>query len=301
MDWAKKLSFMFERNNSIDPLENYRGDPGRERIIGILLSNLAIGGDQEIANLIFNNGELRHFEKGETVIKEGDDDNDVYFLISGEVDVITKRQKMAIRRSPTQVGEMSAISPGQKRTALIKVRSNGLVAIRMSGFEYHRIWSDNSGLSQRLQVELAARSEERINAGKVLKENSALLWTCMSFVLGILISFCCFIGLQGLKIDPVFVWSGSVGAFLLVFIFFQLLNPAYTYRRLVALLAGGLITKFLFDFSGSIEIISDFGNFSAKSDVAEMGGYDIFNSILISLIMLIALIVCACRDRHISS
>lgn len=301
MDWTQKIKSLVGHTPLSNPLDSYTGERGSERLMEVLLKNLAVGGDREIAMQLLDRGTLTSFERGNTIISQDANDNDVYILISGEVEIITHRQKMAIRQSPTQVGEMAAITPGQRRTASVKVTSNNLVAIKIPGNEYHSIWKGNSMFAQRLQVELSTRNAERINAGKVVKANAAYLWTIMSLLLGFGLAIGGYFVLQKMNFDLLSKSIGSALIFIAVFICIQVINPAYLYRRLFGLVAGAFLGILLFDFSGSFQIEGEFGKISVNSELAEMREGDVLERIVIYFVILAILWICARMDRTINS
>jgi len=68
-------------------------------------------------------GKLREYEPGEVIIKEGDLDCWVYFLISGEVKIVKQgKDVLVLRRSGDLFGEMGVID-GAPRSATIWARS----------------------------------------------------------------------------------------------------------------------------------------------------------------------------------
>lgn len=65
------------------------------------------------------------FQKGQTIFLEGDESQDLYVLLEGELDVLKGDQVISILSGPEAVfGEMSFLT-GDKRTASIRARSQG--------------------------------------------------------------------------------------------------------------------------------------------------------------------------------
>lgn len=66
--------------------------------------------------------------KGETLIEQGGDDNDLFFLLSGMLDVVVNGRRVAKRGPGAHVGEMAAVQPSQKRSASVIAAEDSVVA-----------------------------------------------------------------------------------------------------------------------------------------------------------------------------
>ena len=65
---------------------------------------------------------------GETLITQGGDDNRIYFVLSGEFDVIVNGRRIAGRGPSEHVGEMAAVQPAQRRSADVVAAEQAVVA-----------------------------------------------------------------------------------------------------------------------------------------------------------------------------
>ncbi|MGO8600902.1 TIR domain-containing protein [Rhizobium ruizarguesonis] len=92
-------------------------------------------GDPEVAEAIATGGELLEFKPGDVLIHQGGEDNDVFFLVSGNVSVVVKGQEVRTLRAGDHVGEMAAIEPSQLRSASV-VATDTVVAVKMSGASF---------------------------------------------------------------------------------------------------------------------------------------------------------------------
>ena len=82
--------------------------------------------DQELLTFV-QLGKIREYEPGETLIKQGEFDCWVYFLISGSLDIEQSGQKISeLKRCGDMFGEMGVID-GSPRSATIKASSKSLV------------------------------------------------------------------------------------------------------------------------------------------------------------------------------
>ena len=110
--------------------ERFEGE-NRAALIGNLKRQFD-SGDSDVAEAIASGGELVEFKAGDVLIQEGGEDNDVYFLVSGQVSVVVKGQEVRQLKSGDHVGEMAAIEPSQRRAASV-VAVETVVAVKMSG------------------------------------------------------------------------------------------------------------------------------------------------------------------------
>lgn len=119
-----------------------------------------VGGDAELAAELDRRGELIGLEKGSEFIAQGDETNEVYFILSGVCDVVVNGRTIAKRGSRQHVGEMSALQPTQRRSASCIVSEN-LVALRISAKDLMEIGDEHPRLYRSIAKELARRLLER--------------------------------------------------------------------------------------------------------------------------------------------
>lgn len=98
--------------------ERFEND-GRKNLIVALKRQEFVAGNERLAEAITKNAELVEYQKGNKIIGEGGEDNEVYFLVAGSVSVIVKGNEVATRKAGQHVGEMTAIEPSQKRSATV--------------------------------------------------------------------------------------------------------------------------------------------------------------------------------------
>jgi CRP-like cAMP-binding protein len=76
-----------------------------------------VAGNAKLVDALIKSGELVEYQKGDKLIVEGGEDNDIYLLLSGSVAVVIKGNEINSRKAGQHVGEMAAIEPSQKRSA----------------------------------------------------------------------------------------------------------------------------------------------------------------------------------------
>ena len=269
---------------------------GPQRIVCTLLENFCVNRDYEVVNQLVQAGDLVFFRRGERIIREGELDNDVYFLLVGSVDIVVKLQRGSIREAPNQVGEMSAIELGRVRTATVVARSDEVAALRVSGISFRHIWSSSVGFQERLQVEMSSRHRERILAGKVARSNNSFFWFLISLGVGF------FAGVVAWYTLPSTEWTSSArsvtagGIALLSFVFTLLYNPAFFWRRVFWIVLLSMITSITF---GQLVTINAQQGFSSLQVELNYGGQgtDWISEIVKAVCFLAVLSLCAYMDK----
>lgn len=83
----------------------------------LMMQESFLGDRSAIVDRIYEKGELLIFRDKQKIIEQGADDNDIYFILSGEVDIYVNKNYMYPREKRHHVGEMSLVSPDEKRSA----------------------------------------------------------------------------------------------------------------------------------------------------------------------------------------
>ena len=125
--------------------ERFEGS-SQPNLIDALKRQEFVAGCEDLANAFAKAGELLEFGKGEKIITQGGEDNDVYLLVAGSVSIVIKGNEYRTRSAGQHVGEMAAIEPAQKRSADV-VPHDTVVALKISnssfmglGREFPQIW-----------------------------------------------------------------------------------------------------------------------------------------------------------------
>ena len=104
----------------------------QDRRRATLLRNCLVGNKPEIAERILKSASFSIFSKGEKIIKQGANDDCVYFILTGSVEVRIDGRHVDYRRAPDTVGEMAASKPGAPRTADVLVDTQTLETLVLS-------------------------------------------------------------------------------------------------------------------------------------------------------------------------
>ncbi len=296
MYWAAKLRRAIGLGPETTLRGTFAGNSGYARIADTLSTNPAVNGDQTIVSRLMGVGETVFFQRGDRIIRRGEQDNVVLFLLSGEVDVVFKSGNRTRREAPNQVGEMAAIELGKKRSATVIARSGEVAALRVSATDFNRIRAASVRFQDLLQVEMSARHRERIVAGEIARQNTSLVWLCMSLgvaLIGAVISWFSLGPLEWTSSARLLV-SGGVG--LLTFVFTLLHNPAFFWRRVFAITLLAMLGTYAMDLYVSVEAKQGIGSLVFEINSGESVS-DPVQEISKAVPYLAVLLVCACMDR----
>lgn len=133
---------------------------GRSKLLEALLRQEFVSGDVKLANALAERGELLEFQKGEKLITEEAEDDDIFLLISGSGAVVIKGNQINTRKAGQHVGEMAAIEPAQKRSASI-IALETVVALKISSLEFNAIGNEHPKIWLPIARELARRLFQR--------------------------------------------------------------------------------------------------------------------------------------------
>lgn len=99
---------------------------------------------------------LESFPKGAKIIRQGDKDTDLIFILKGSVEILVKNRNHIVRKAGNHVGEMAAIDPTAKRSATVQTIEATDVA-RITEQEFSKIAIKWPNLWRQLALELASR------------------------------------------------------------------------------------------------------------------------------------------------
>jgi predicted nucleotide-binding protein len=140
--------------------ERFEGDSDKRVLLEVLQEQKLVAGDVALAEALTTRIELLDIAEGNSIIQQGASDNDVYFILAGEFQVIVNGKAIARRAPGDHVGEMAAVQPTQTRAATIQASAPSVVAkLREADLvEVGRTFPD---IWRRIAKELAKRLLQR--------------------------------------------------------------------------------------------------------------------------------------------
>ncbi len=144
-------------NSLADRLE---ADTDRRLLTGLIQRQHLVGGNEVVAQSFAAQCQLLSVPANSALIRQGDADNDLYFILSGRVRVLVNEREVASRGPGQHVGEMALVDPASERTAAVVAVEPSVMA-RVSEPTFVQIANSNPYLWRNIAVELVKRLDER--------------------------------------------------------------------------------------------------------------------------------------------
>lgn len=140
--------------------KRFVGEKGRRLLADALLRQAISLGSRDLAAALAERVVLDELETGHVFIRQGADDNDIYFILSGRVGIEVNDRQIAERTADQHVGEMALIDSGARRSASVRCLAPTVTA-KVTEADFTELADGNPGMWRRLALELARRLLER--------------------------------------------------------------------------------------------------------------------------------------------
>lgn len=141
-------------------IEKFKGPNNLQRRIQMISEMKLINGNIELSTRIEQQLELLELKADTIIINQGEDDDEVYFIFDGEVEIVVNGRRVATRGNGDHVGEMAAIVPTQRRSATVVVKSDCILG-KISADNFNSIAMDFPELYKKIAQTLSKRLLER--------------------------------------------------------------------------------------------------------------------------------------------
>ena len=150
-------------------LERFKGEDGKRKLVDALRAQKIVLGNIDLAKELAEAVELISFEKGQNVIVQHAEDNDIYFIIAGTLDVVVNGRKVGARGPGDCIGEMAAIAAAQPRAATVTTCGYTILA-KLSEANFSSIASRYTELYRAIAQALSSRLLQRNSLIGVFRE-----------------------------------------------------------------------------------------------------------------------------------
>lgn len=141
-------------------IDRFTGENGPRLLVECLRSQWIVGQDEVVANALATNATLRELEAGEVLIRQGDADNDIYFVLAGKLKVLVNGREVAMRGTDQHLGEMALVDTSLRRTAT-NIASEPTVVAKVSEKAFSQIADLTPRLWRALAIGLSRRLHQR--------------------------------------------------------------------------------------------------------------------------------------------
>jgi CRP/FNR family cyclic AMP-dependent transcriptional regulator len=141
-------------------ISRFEGVSGRRLRVETIAGQKLVGGNFALAEELADRVSLLALSKGENLIEQGDESNDLYLIFSGVFEVSVNGKIIGKRGPYDHVGEMAAIQPTQKRSATLTASEDAVVA-RLTEADIHELGTRYPDMYRQIARELARRLMQR--------------------------------------------------------------------------------------------------------------------------------------------
>ena len=141
-------------------IRRFSGRKGQQNLIDALCIQPIVAGNVTIAQEFKKAGTLTEVRNGKVIIRQGEPDNDMYFVLCGQVGIQINGREIAFRSAGQHVGEMALLDPTARRSATVAAKETSTL-LKVTEYDVTTIAKRYPEVWRRLAVELGSRLRER--------------------------------------------------------------------------------------------------------------------------------------------
>jgi CRP/FNR family transcriptional regulator, cyclic AMP receptor protein len=184
----------------------FEGTDGQRRLIAALQSCLLVEHNEALASRLAEVGQVVPFDVGDVIMTQGADDNDVFFILFGQAEVMVNGRHVAIREARDTIGEMALLSPTEPRSATVTARTE-VVALKVSEPDFHQVAQEHTQVWRVVAQVVADRLRQRSALLNIPNTKPLLFLGCSTESLEIAQEIQ--LGLKHVNVEAV-VWTDGV-------------------------------------------------------------------------------------------
>lgn len=140
--------------------DRFTGESGKRLLVDLLRRQTLIEGNGGVAETFAAQCSLMSLPANSVFIRQGECDNDVYFILSGLVRILVNEREVAVRLAGQHIGEMALVDPAARRTATV-VTIEPTVLAKITEHAFSKIANAHPFLWRNISIELVRRLDER--------------------------------------------------------------------------------------------------------------------------------------------
>ncbi len=145
---------------AIRPIDRFVGISNAGVLLDALLAQRMVNGQSDLAATLAKAAQIKECPAETTIIQQDHADNDLFFILLGEVSIYINGNEIARRHAGAHVGEMALVDPSAKRSATVITRTITVVAI-VSEQAFSEIANQYPSVWRRIASELGERLRQR--------------------------------------------------------------------------------------------------------------------------------------------
>jgi CRP/FNR family transcriptional regulator, cyclic AMP receptor protein len=141
-------------------ITRFQGSDGERHLLTALQNCSIVEHNEALAKRLAGIGELVAFKRGDALIVQHSADNEVYFLLAGEVEILVNNRRVATRNPGETVGEMAILDPSRPRSATVNALTP-TAALKVSEPKFHELANEFPQLWRAIAKVVSARLDQR--------------------------------------------------------------------------------------------------------------------------------------------
>lgn len=186
--------------------KRFEGTDGQRHLIVALQSCPLVEHSEALASRLADVGQVVSFDAGDVIMTQGADDNDVFFILVGQAEVMVNGRHVAIREARDTIGEMALLSPTEPRSATVTARTE-VVALKVSEPDFHQVAEEHTQVWRVVAQVVADRLRQRSALLNIPNTKPLLFLGCSTESLEIAQEIQ--LGLKHVNVEAV-VWTDGV-------------------------------------------------------------------------------------------
>lgn len=186
--------------------KRFEGTDGQRHLIAALQSCPLVEHSEALASRLADVGQVVSFDAGDVIMTQGADDNDVFFILVGQAEVMVNGRHVAIREARDTIGEMALLSPTEPRSATVTARTE-VVALKISEPDFHQVAQEHTQVWRVVAQIVAERLRQRSALLNIPNTKPLLFLGCSTESLEIAQEIQ--LGLKHVNVEAV-VWTDGV-------------------------------------------------------------------------------------------
>jgi len=186
--------------------KRFEGTDGQRHLIAALQSCPLVEHSEALASRLADVGQVVSFDAGDVIMTQGADDNDVFFILVGQAEVMVNGRHVAIREARDTIGEMALLSPTEPRSATVTARTE-VVALKVSEPDFHQVAQEHTQVWRVVAQIVAERLRQRSALLNIPNTKPLLFLGCSTESLEIAQEIQ--LGLKHVNVEAV-VWTDGV-------------------------------------------------------------------------------------------
>lgn len=142
------------------PIDRFVGGPTSPGLLQALKEQYIVHGNAALAMALAAVVKVEEHKPGTLLIEQCQADNDLLFILIGEVAIVINGQEIAYRKAGQQVGEMALLSVGALRSAKVITRDT-VVTARVTETDFSAVVAAHPEAWRRIAAELGDRLRQR--------------------------------------------------------------------------------------------------------------------------------------------